>query len=196
MEDIYSLDSCSWVLVHRCRPEHTNLGPRTNSSLLSFFIHHIYCHCICYIAITHLPSASERAFSLFLPPQKWFDTGVLGGLVSEYVRTALSSRKSSRKCSVPQARLFVLRKPSCRPLCQKGHGKTCSWEAISVVSASTRAWTGQAGENVSIGPYSISYYTLNLNISDSFFFICQLILAHSLPWPQCHRRYYVILFHT
>lgn len=41
--------------------------------------------------------------------------------------------------------------------------------------------------------HDVWHYALNLNISD---FICQLILAHSLPLPQCHRRYGAMLFHT
>lgn len=113
----------------------------------------------------------------------------VGRLVSEHIQTALSRWKSSRKCSVSQARLLAL----CNALLSKRHRKSCSWESISFVSAFTGVWTGQAGANVSIGPWYVWYYALKLNISD---FICQLILAHSLPLPQCHRRCGVMLFHT
>lgn len=109
--------------------------------------------------------------------------------VSEHIQSALCRWKSSRKCSVSQTRLLVL----CNAPLSNRHGRSCSWESISFVSAFTRAWTGQAGANVSIGPWYVWYYTLNWNISD---FICPLILAHSLPLPQCHQRYGVMLFHT
>lgn len=139
------------------------------------------------ILTTHLPSASERALSLFSPLITGLTLVCWEEFVSEYIQPALSRWKSSRKSSVSQDRLLVL----CNAPLSNRHGK--SWESISFVSAFTRVWAGQACAKVSIGPWYVWYHSLNLNISG---FICQLILARSLPLPQCHQRYGVMLFHT
>lgn len=60
--------------------------------------------------------------------------------------------------------------PSASLSLRKGTENPAAGNQISFVSAFTRVWTGQAGENVSIGPYHIWYYTLHLNISEVFFF--------------------------
>lgn len=120
----------------------------------------------------------------------------------ELVWHCFLGRLCFRKHPVSSLQMEKLKKMVCvsgqaRVLCNaslsKRHGKSCSWESISFISAFTRVWTGQAGANVSIGPWYVWYYVLNLNVSD---FICQLVLAHSLPLPQCHQRYGVMLFHT